>query len=267
MLKGHLDQTRSNAQSTKRTYASATAANITEAVPEASPPVEDESQSDSHPPQDHTILPGAKTHCLFATIHDARGQIYTDQPGRFLVSSSKGISYSMLVLYDYDSNYIHVEPMPSRSKESILSAYKKALAILIRAGLRPKLQRLDNEASAILQEYMTKQEIDFQLVPPHIHRRNAAERAIRTFKNHFIAGLCSTDVNFPLHLWDRLLPQAMISLNLLRGSRLNPKLSAYAQVHGAFDFNRTPLAPPGTKVLVHEKPGVRASWAAHAVDG
>ena len=59
----------------------------------------------------------------------------------------------------------------------------------------------------------------------------------------------------------------MISLNLLRGSRINPKLSAYAQIHGAFDFNRTPLAPPGTKVLVHEKPDVRASWGAHAVDG
>eukprot|EP00978_Attheya_sp_CCMP212_P039740 scaffold209632_cov37-Attheya_sp.AAC.1 len=59
----------------------------------------------------------------------------------------------------------------------------------------------------------------------------------------------------------------MVTLNLLRGSRINPKLSAYAQVHGAFDFNRTPLAPPGTRVLVHEKPDVRASWAAHAVGG
>eukprot|EP00978_Attheya_sp_CCMP212_P005327 scaffold11894_cov53-Attheya_sp.AAC.5 len=268
MLKGHLDQTRANAQSSKRTYASAAAANITKAVPEALlPSVNDESQSDFHPPQDHTILLGAKTHFLFTTIHDARGQIYTDdQPGRFLVSSSKGNSY-MLVLYDYDSNYIHVEPMPSRSKESILVAYKKARAILIKAGLRSKLQRLDNEASAILQEYMTEQEIDFQLVPPHIHHQNAAERAICTFKNHFIAGLCSADENVPLHLWDRLLPQAMISLNLLRGSCLNPKLSAYAQVHGAFDFNRTPLAPPGTKVLIHEKPDVLASWAAYAVDG
>eukprot|EP00978_Attheya_sp_CCMP212_P043442 scaffold284051_cov46-Attheya_sp.AAC.1 len=157
--------------------------------------------------------------------------------------------------------------MPSRSKESILAAYQRALAILIKAGLRPKLQCLDNEASTILQDFMTEQSIDFQLVPPHIHRRNATERAIRTFKNHFIAGLCSTDASFPLHLWDRLLPQAMVTLNLLRGSRINPKLSAYAQVHGAFDFNRTPLAPPGTRVLVHEKPDVRASWPAHAVEG
>jgi hypothetical protein len=108
----------------------------------------------------------------------------------------------------------------------------------------------------MLQQFMTSESIDFQLVPPHVHRRNAAERAIRTFKNHFIAGLCSTDKDFPLHLWDRLLPQALISLNLLRGSRINPRLSAYAQLHGDFDYNRTPLAPPGTRVFVHEKPAV-----------
>jgi hypothetical protein len=70
-----------------------------------------------------------------------------------------------------------------------------------------------------------------------------------------------------LHLWDRLLPQALISLNLLRGSRINPRLSAYAQVHGMFDYNRTPLAPPGTHVLIHKKPANRDTWAPHAING
>ena len=37
----------------------------------------------------------------------------------------------------------------------------------------------------------------FQLVPPYIHQRNSAERAIRTFKEHFIAGLSSTHKDFP----------------------------------------------------------------------
>ncbi len=119
----------------------------------------------------------------------------------------------------------------------------------------------------MLQQFMTSENIDFQLVPPQVHLRNAAERAICTFKNHFIASLCSTNKDFLLHLWDRLLPQALITLNLLRGSRINPKLSAYAQLHGAFDYNRTPLAPPGTRVLVHKKPAVRGTWAPHAVDG
>jgi hypothetical protein len=77
---------------------------------------------------------------------------------------------------------------------------------------------------------MSSVDVDFQLVPPNIHRRNAAEIVIRTFRNHFIAGLCSTNENFPLYLWDGLLPQALLTLNLLRGSRINPRLSAHAQL-------------------------------------
>ena len=34
-----------------------------------------------------------------------------------------------------------------------------------------------------------------------------------------------------------------------------------------FDFNKTPLAPPGTKVVFHSKPDQRASWAFHGVEG
>jgi hypothetical protein len=118
-----------------------------------------------------------------------------------------------------------------------------------------------------LKAFLRDENIDFQLVPPGLHRRNAAERAIRTFKNHFIAGLSSVDKNFPLHLWDKLLPQAEITLNLLRGSRINPRLSAFAQLHGPFDFNRTPIAPPGIHVLVHIKPAERTTWSPHGADG
>jgi hypothetical protein len=114
---------------------------------------------------------------------------------------------------------------------------------------------------------MHANDVDFQLVPPGIHKRNAAERAIRMFKNHFIAGLCSADKTFPIHLWDQLLPQAKITLNLLRGSRINPKSSAWAQVHGIFDFNHTPLGPPVCRVLAHEKRDKRKTWAPHGLDG
>jgi hypothetical protein len=44
--------------------------------------------------------------------------------------------------------------------------------------LRPKLQKLDNEASTALQHAMRQENIDYQLIPPHVHQRNAAERAI-----------------------------------------------------------------------------------------
>jgi hypothetical protein len=65
-----------------------------------------------------------------------------------------------------------------------------------------------NEASTALKNFFTQHDIAYQLVPPHCHRRNVAERAIRTSKEHFVAGLSSVDPSFPLHLWYRLLPQA-----------------------------------------------------------
>ena len=34
-----------------------------------------------------------------------------------------------------------------------------------------------------------ERQVDWQLVPPGMHRRNAEERAILTFKKHFKAGL------------------------------------------------------------------------------
>lgn len=38
-------------------------------------------------------------------------------------------------------------------------------------------------------------------------------------------------------------------------------------MHGTFDYNRTPLAPPGTKGLVHICPEDRQSWEPHALLG
>jgi hypothetical protein len=67
---------------------------------------------------------------------------------------------------------------------------------------------MDNEASAALKIYFTENYTTYQLVPPHCHRRNAAERAIGTLKEHFVAGLSSVDPYVPMHLLDRLLNQA-----------------------------------------------------------
>jgi Reverse transcriptase (RNA-dependent DNA polymerase) len=245
MIKGHLDQVRQNSQSTKP----------------VSPP-----DTDDAFPMLLTEHDTALAHHCFAAMFEPTGQIYTDQTGRFVTPSSTGNNY-LMVLYDYDSNSILAEPTKNKTAEAILAAYKTLHARLCAAGLRPKLQRLDNECSTLLKQFMTAEGVDYQLVPPGVHRRNAAERAIRTFKNHFIAGLCSLDKDFPLHLWDRLLPQALLTLNLLRGSRINPKLSAHAQMNGHYDFNRTPIAPPGIRVLVHEKPSARGTWAPHALDG
>jgi hypothetical protein len=126
---------------------------------------------------------------------------------------------------------------------------------------------MDNEASTALKHFLHSKDIKFKLVTPHIHSQKASERAIQTLKNHFVAMLSSTDTQFPIHLWDRLIPHAVITLNLLRQSRINPNLLAHAQLHGIFDYNKTPLAPPGTKVIIHKKPDHRGSWSPHGLKG
>jgi hypothetical protein len=98
--------------------------------------------------------------------------------------------------------------MKSRSASEWVKAYDSIQQELTVKGFKPKLQTLDNEASTALKSFFTVNDIAYQLVAPHCHRRNSAERAIRTFKEKFVAGLSSVDPSFPMHLWDRLLPQA-----------------------------------------------------------
>jgi hypothetical protein len=108
--------------------------------------------------------------------------------------------------------------------------------------------------------------IEYQLVPPHDHRANAAERAVRTAKNHLAATWADADDDFLMHLWDKTLPQAEMTVNFLRGSRINPRLSAWEQIHGRYNFNKMPIAPVGIKVLAHEKPDNRKTWAPPAFE-
>jgi hypothetical protein len=79
-------------------------------------------------------------------------QVYTNQTGRFITPSSNGNNY-LLILYDYDSNAILAEPLKDRTGTTILAAgYQKLHAALSTAGLRPQLQRLNNECSIALKK-------------------------------------------------------------------------------------------------------------------
>jgi hypothetical protein len=40
-------------------------------------------------------------------------------------------------------------------------------------------------------------------------------------------------------------------------------MSAAAHFHGLVDYNKTSFAPPGCKIIAHEKPGKRRTWAPH----
>ena len=192
-IRGHMDQTRQNVRSTKPT------------------PAKDNPDPTNVPEQE----PGnPTTNVMFAAVERV-GKVYTDQTGRFPVISTDGYKY-VLVMYVYDANAVLAEPLKNRTGGEITTAYKYLVEYLTIRGYKPQVHWLDNEASASLKNYDKTLKIDYQLVPPHMHRRNAAERGIRTWKNHFVAGLSSTDSKFPLSLWSKLIEQANITLNLLQ---------------------------------------------------
>jgi hypothetical protein len=186
-------------------------------------------------------------------------KLYTDDTGCFPVRARSGNQYVMIA-YHADGNLTLQQPCKTKSNAHHLAAYNIIMTCLAARGLLVNLQIMDNKASAAFKQAITFAWCaKFQLVLPDMHRCNQAKCAIRTIKNHFIAILAGVDLTFPPYLWDLLLPQAELTLNLLQQSALNPKISAWEYFHGPFDFDKTPLGPVGFRMLIHSKPATQCS--------
>ena len=85
-----------------------------------------------------------------------------------------------MILYDYYSNDILTRSIKIRTKEATEEKYKELHGTLVTRGLHPQMQRFDIEVSKVFLELTKNENIEFQLVPEHIHWRYAAEREIRT---------------------------------------------------------------------------------------
>jgi hypothetical protein len=135
---------------------------------------------------------------------DLSGMVATDLTGRSPTTSIEGNKYIM-VLFSDDANGILAQPVKNRSEQELVTAIKK-LQRIKRVNLPLRFHILDNECSSSLRTYLTNNNITYQLVPPYYHRQNPVERAIQIFKDHLVAGIASTNPQFPLDLWDKLLP-------------------------------------------------------------
>ena len=83
-----------------------------------------------------------QTRQLFIKVTECSSKIYTDQTGRFPVTSSRGYKYIMIAYY-YDSNNILSEPIKSRTSLHIKNAYQTMRKLLCSRGLTPKTHVLD----------------------------------------------------------------------------------------------------------------------------
>ena len=98
----------------------------------------------------------------------------------------------------YSSNVILVAFCKTIKDQHRLAAYNSIMQRLQNIGLTTDLHILDNEDSQNYKETIRdKLVVDLQLVPPDTHRINASERAIRTFKVHFLAVLSWVEPDFP----------------------------------------------------------------------
>ena len=122
----------------------------------------------------------------------------------------------------------------NRSQAEIVKTQAYLHEYLSKRGFTPQVQMLDNECPEKLKEHFRSRGMSFQLVPPHLHQTNAAERAIATFKDPFISGLANANPSFPMHLWCLFLPQATTTLNLLCPLRVNLLLFAESIFNGDF---------------------------------
>ena len=208
----------------------------------------------------------ANVFCFGAFADKHTGVVYNDMTGNFPFVSIDG-SVCYFIMYHYESNSILATPIDGMTDQIIFDAYKKNFDMLEKKGFKVKMNVMDNQATKYIKKFLTEKECELQLVEPHNKRMNAAERAIQTWKDAFIAALATTDVDFPLQLWDRLTLQVQDCVNLMRASRINPNISAYEALNGPYDWNRYPLAPLRSKAVIYEDNDIRGSWASRGVDG
>ena len=82
-----------------------------------------------------------------------------------------------------------------------------------------------HELKAVIREHCK-----LQMVPLDSHRANIAEVTIKTWKKHFLSIEAGTASDFPHLFWEELVPQASLTLNLLRKSNATPTVSAQAHL-------------------------------------
>jgi hypothetical protein len=203
------------------------------------------------------------------------GTLYADQTGDFPHLSSHG-NRLIVLLHHIDSNSMWVEPLKNQKESTLIAVRTCALERMRRLGIVPKHQILDNQCHGLMKQAIEETTLSdgsilkmtYKLVPPEEHRRNMAKKSIQTFKDHFVGVLSGCAKAMPMHLWCQLLPLVERHLLLLRQSRVNLGMSAYAYVYqGQHNYSKHPFVPIGMGSLVHVKPHKRRTYAQHCEKG
>ena len=150
-------------------------------------------------------------------FEELKGILSSYQTEAYPHTSARGNRYIM-VMEDLDAGTILVTAIRSRKKEYLLKRFIEIHNTLTKAGISPVLHRIDNEFLKELIGEIESRGLKYQIAPRRNQKMIAAERGIQTLKNHFQSVLYGCDSTFLKNQWDRVLPVAVLTLNMLRPS-------------------------------------------------
>jgi hypothetical protein len=108
-----------------------------------------------------------------------------------------------MVACDINGNRIFIKPIKLQKETELIRIHKTIMDKLCNAQIYTTKQLLDNKISNAYQKTIMTNDIkEVEHVQPNCHKRNAAEKAIQTFKNLFKSILYGCDDSFPMHLFD-----------------------------------------------------------------
>ncbi len=197
-----------------------------------------------------------KNFCFGAFADKQTGILYNNLTRLFPYMSLKW-NVCFLIVYHYESNAILVLPISGFDDNTIFAPYKTQFEFLESKGHKIRLNVMDNQYTKQIKKFLTANDCNLLLVEPHNHCVNVAERAIQTFKDHFISALATTDSKFPLQLWDKLVSQVKNTLNLMGALCIGLNMLAYEAIWGPYSWNHFSLAPLGCKAVIYEAPNAR----------
>ena len=123
--------------------------------------------------QKHNLPMNRRHKTVFFLAKKEAGTTYSYLTGRYSIISSHRKQY-IVIFYDYDTNIIQETPTNTCNVEEIRDAKVIMLSTLTTSGHQPYLHILDDEASSSMCQGFLNNNIKYQLVPPHLHRKKCS---------------------------------------------------------------------------------------------
>ena len=185
-------------------------------------------------------------------------RLTVDGTGNMTVPAYNGDT-QILIVYHAATNFIRA--IAFKSKTEIHDLLEKLWLESTKLGHIITEIRMDNELPASTDEFFAKQKIAVKRVGvgSQLHRANSAERAIQTYKNHFMSTIAARDPKCPLSYWTSAVPFAERTLNLMRPGP-NQKSAHEAYWGYKYDFNAHPIAPWGTRCEIYTPRELRTTF-------